>query len=61
MQAVIREEFRHCTVISVAHRLNTIIDFDRVAVLHAGSIVECDKPQTLLTREGSRFKELYEM
>jgi ATP-binding cassette, subfamily C (CFTR/MRP), member 1 len=61
IQAVIREGFKECTIISVAHRLNTIDDFDRIVVLHEGRIVECDTPQVLLSRPNSRFKELYEL
>ncbi|PWY88146.1 P-loop containing nucleoside triphosphate hydrolase protein [Aspergillus heteromorphus CBS 117.55] len=61
LQAVIREEFHGCTIIAVAHRLNTIVDFDRVVVLHGGQVVESGAPQDLLAQDGSRFKELYEM
>jgi len=61
MQSIIRAEFADCTIISVAHRLNTIVDFDRIAVLSSGQIVECDAPQTLLGREGSKFRELYDL
>jgi ATP-binding cassette, subfamily C (CFTR/MRP), member 1 len=60
MQAIIRKEFKDCTVISVAHRLNTIVDFERVVVLGKGEIVEVGEPQELLRMEGSRFKALYE-
>lgn len=59
MQRIIREEFEGRTVISVAHRLNTILDFDRIAVLRDGGLVECDSPAALLSRP-SVFKELYE-
>lgn len=58
MQRVIREEFADCTIICVAHRLDTILDFDRVALLDAGRLVECENPRVLLGRE-SRFRELY--
>ncbi|PYH92262.1 P-loop containing nucleoside triphosphate hydrolase protein [Aspergillus ellipticus CBS 707.79] len=61
MQAVIRAEFSDCTIISVAHRLNTIVDLDRVVVLQGGRVVECGNPQELLEQPGSRFRELYEM
>lgn len=60
MQRVIREHFHGCTIITVAHRLNTIEDSDRVVVLSQGRIVEVGDPQVLLRTQGSRFKELYE-
>jgi ABC-type multidrug transport system fused ATPase/permease subunit len=59
MQKVIREEFKACTIIAVAHRLDTILDFDKIALLGAGELKEFDTPQALLARP-SAFKELYD-
>ncbi|RDW71574.1 cyclic peptide transporter [Coleophoma cylindrospora] len=58
VQRVIRDEFKQATIISVAHRLNTILDFDRVALLNNGELIEFDSPQNLLGHP-SAFKELY--
>ena len=44
IQATIRKEFKHCTIITIAHRLNTIMDSDRVVVLSDGNLVESDSP-----------------
>lgn len=60
MQRIIREEFARHTVIAIAHRLATILDFDRIVVLHNGKLKECDSPANLLATDSS-FKELYEM
>ena len=59
MQIIIREEFKEATIITIAHRLETILDFDRVAVLDNGVLVEIDSPQALLSRP-SAFRDLYE-
>lgn len=48
IQSTIRNKFRTCTVITVAHRLHTVMDSDRVLVMDAGSVVEFDHPHILL-------------
>ncbi len=60
MQIITRDEFKGCTIIAVAHRLETIMDFDRIAVLDRGRLVECGSPARLLAK-GSAFKELYDV
>lgn len=58
MQQVIREEFPGCTILAVAHRLESILDFDRIAVIQDGEPIEFDTPESLL-KQDSAFKELY--
>lgn len=58
MQEIIREEFRAHTIVTVAHRLDTILDADVVAVLDAGELVEFGPPGELLAMEHSRFRQL---
>ncbi|KAM0789886.1 hypothetical protein ACM66B_006730 [Microbotryomycetes sp. NB124-2] len=60
MQRVIREEFTDCTNLTIAHRLETVIDYSRILVLEAGKVVEFDKPSVLLDRPDSRFRALCE-
>ena len=50
IQRTIREEFKGATCLTVAHRLNTILDSDRVLVLEQGRVVEFDTPQALLAQ-----------
>lgn len=59
MQHVVESEFIDKTVISIMHRYSHIEWYDRVVVLRDGRIVECDKPRTLLEREGSALRGLY--
>ena len=59
MQEIIREEFKDHTIIMVAHRLNSLLDFDRVVVLDKGVVAEMGNPNILLQTEGSRFTRLY--
>ncbi|OCK89464.1 putative multidrug resistance protein [Cenococcum geophilum 1.58] len=58
MQRIIRREFARHTIITVAHRLDTIADADVVAVLSEGRLVEFGKPEELLARQ-SKFRELH--
>ncbi|XP_063977599.1 ATP-binding cassette sub-family C member 4-like [Diachasmimorpha longicaudata] len=51
IQHTIRTKFSECTVITIAHRLNTIIDSDRVVVMEGGRMVECSTPYELLTQK----------
>ncbi|KAK8042694.1 hypothetical protein PG994_013177 [Apiospora phragmitis] len=60
VQELIREEFHEHTVIAIAHRLETIADFDRVVVLEKGYVVEQGKPDDLLRSQGP-FNQLWNM
>jgi ATP-binding cassette subfamily C (CFTR/MRP) protein 1 len=57
IQKLIREEFSNFTVLTVAHRLDTIMDSDRVLVLDGGRVVEIGSPEELIKSEGA-FWEL---
>ncbi|KAA0203072.1 hypothetical protein HAZT_HAZT007988 [Hyalella azteca] len=58
IQTTIRDKFRSCTVLTVAHRLHTIMDSTRVMVLSAGQLKEFDAPHLLLKDKKSVFSEL---
>jgi len=60
IQATIREKFKECTVLTIAHRLHTIMDSDRVMVLDAGRLKEFDAPYILLGNPRSIFSQLVE-
>ena len=58
IQDTIRKEFVGSTIITIAHRLNTILDYDRVMVLDHGRLIEFDSPQNLLKNSESHFYSL---
>lgn len=58
MQEIIRAEFRAYTVIAVSHRLEMIMDFDKVVVMDTGEIVEVGNPKVSAGEKGTRFGEL---
>ncbi|KAK5638257.1 hypothetical protein RI129_012552 [Pyrocoelia pectoralis] len=58
IQETIRRKFGKCTVLTVAHRLNTIIDSDRVMVMESGMAVEFDHPYNLLQNTNGVFYNL---
>merc|ERR1712109_53933 len=56
IQQTLRDAFKDCTVLTIAHRLNTVLDYDRILVLKEGAIAELDTPRNLLKVEGGIFK-----
>lgn len=59
IQRLIREEFPRYTTIAISHRLDAIMDFDRVIVMDKGSVIESGNPLELLKREEGAFKSLW--
>ncbi|XP_078785939.1 ATP-binding cassette sub-family C member 5 isoform X1 [Oryzias latipes] len=55
IQETIRTSFHHCTTLTIAHRLHTVLACDRIMVLNQGQVVEFDEPSRLLANENSRL------
>eukprot|EP00475_Leptophrys_vorax_P005792 TRINITY_DN1350_c0_g1_i8.p1 TRINITY_DN1350_c0_g1~~TRINITY_DN1350_c0_g1_i8.p1 ORF type:complete len:1338 (-),score=362.35 TRINITY_DN1350_c0_g1_i8:70-4083(-) len=60
IQQSIRNVFKTQTILTIAHRLDTIKDYDKILVLHYGELVEFDSVPNLLAKENGFFKTLYE-
>jgi len=60
IQKTIREEFTQATLLCIAHRLRTVIDYDMVLVMDAGQVAEFDRPWQLLQRKDGIFRSMCE-
>ena len=58
MQNLMKEEFKDCTMITIAHRLSTVIKSDKIVVMSFGEVVEFDTPQALMGNPESKFSQL---
>ena len=58
IQSTIREEFKESTVLTNAHRLNTIMDYDRIMVLDKGQIAEFDTVKELIKKQDGIFHSM---
>ncbi|XP_003198194.2 multidrug resistance-associated protein 1 isoform X1 [Danio rerio] len=56
IQSTIRTQFEDCTVLTIAHRLNTIMDYTRVIVMDRGNITEIDSPSNLISQHGQFYR-----
>lgn len=58
MQSTLWTEFKDCTLLTIAHRLNTVIIYDKILVLDKGHVVEFDRPANLLKDPNSMLSSL---
>lgn len=58
IQETIREKFANCTVMTIAHRLHTVMDSDKILVMNFGRVAEFDTPLKLLEKEDGIFASM---
>ncbi len=59
VQNMIRTQFKGSTILTIAHRLHTIIDYDKIMVLDSGLVSEFDTPQRLLMNVSGLFTNMW--
>lgn len=60
LNSVVEETFSDCTILAIAHRLHSILHYDKVLVLDRGNISEFDNPRVLLNKTSSIFHRMCE-
>ena len=58
MTSLVQSEFANCTVVTIAHRLNTVLSCDRVCVMEKGKIIEIGDPRELMADTNTHFHGL---
>ena len=58
IQETLANEFKDCTVLTIAHRLNTILSSDRILVMSEGRVEEFDRPEILLQDPSTDFYQM---
>ena len=59
IQKVLKKFLNDCTVLTIAHRINTILNYDRIFVLEKGELIETGTPKELINKGKGIFYELY--
>lgn len=60
LNSVVEEIFADCTILAIAHRIHSILHFDKVLVLDRGNVAEFDNPKALLNKTDSIFHRICE-
>lgn len=60
VQSILTEKFNDCTIITIAHRLNIIMSYDKILLLDEGKIMEYDHPFILLKKKNGAFASMIE-
>ena len=58
IQETIRNVFKDNTILTIAHRIDTILDYDKILIMDKGNVLEYDKPKSLLDNKQSKFYQI---